>query len=142
MSRFELRVLRWSWGLRVDVGLAAHLSADIPPDGIPVGPRLWLVIAPSAEVSTEDVQHLVQGLRRVAPRFKTSLAADGADLVFLLDHLWYPETDFQSGALELAVAGWAASELDLEQEPAAVSFDRAANRYVIAHNEDIWGTGS
>jgi hypothetical protein len=63
---------------------------------------------------------------------------DGGELVFVLHRLWYPLTDFQEGAIELAVAGWAVEELKIAEDPATVEYDRAANRYVINFDEDMW----
>jgi hypothetical protein len=66
------------------------------------------------------------------------LAAEAGELVFVLDHLWFPLTDSQDNGVELAVVGWAAEALGIIDEPATVSFDRQENRYVIEFNEDIW----
>lgn len=138
MSRYELRVLLWSWGLMVDLGLAAHVSRAAPQLAIPVAPRVWLVVVKSKGVGDPELTHLLNGLRRVAPRVAADLAANSEHLVFVLDHLWFPFTDSQDDALELAVVGWAVEELGIETEPAEVSFDRSANCYKIKYNEEIW----
>lgn len=122
----------------VDLALSTRATDGKPVGGIFVSSKVWLVIAPSADVWQGDLPHLIRGLRRVAPRFMAALADDGRDLVFVLDHFWYPLTDSQDDAIELAVAGWAAAELDISDEPATVSFDHSANRYAIEHNEAIW----
>lgn len=142
MSRYELRMLLSSWGLLVDLGLSVHLAGAKPSGGIDVAPRVWLVVDPSADVWEGDLPHLLTGLRRVAPKFRAGFSAQDRELVFVLDHLWYPLTDSQDGAIELAVAGWAVEELDLPDEPAAVTFDRAENRYVIEFDEQMWKTES
>lgn len=138
MSRYELRILLSSWGLIVDLALSVRVTDATPSGGISVAPRVWLVIAPSANAWEGDLPHLLTGLRRVAPRFRAGLPVNGGELVFVLDHLWYPLTDSQHDAIELAVAGWAAEELHLPDEPATVSFDRTTNRYVIEFNQDMW----
>ncbi len=142
MSRYALRILLWSWGLRVDLGLSVHLVGRSPSGAIPVAPRVWLVVTPAAQASQDDISDLIRGLRRVIAGFRAAYKNDADDLVFELEHLWYPLTDFQQDAIELAVAGWAAEELNLAGEPAEVSFDRAANKYVIDFNEELWKTGS
>lgn len=138
MSRYELRVLLWSWGLMVDIGLDARAMAGHPSDGVPVSPGAWLAVQPSVTLWEGDLPPLLTGLRRVAPRFCSALREEEGDIVFVLDHLWYPLTDSQDDALELAVAAWAAEFLGMDEEPAQVSFDRATNRYLIQFNEQLW----
>jgi hypothetical protein len=123
----------------VDLGLSAHVADGKPPGGISVAPRAWLVIGPSANVWQVDLPHLLTGLRRIVPRLREVFGGAGGEFVFVLEHLWYPLTDSQSDAIELAVAGWAVEEMGIPDEPATVSFDRFANRYVIEFNEDMWG---
>lgn len=141
MSRYDLRVLQWSWGLRVDLGLSYRTAASVPSAAHLVGSRAWLVIDAVVDVRPGDVQQLLTGLRRVAPRFRTGSASDGDELIFVVDHLWYPLTDFQEDAIELAVAGWAAEVLAIQGDVAAVSFDRPSNRYVIEFDEGMWQAG-
>lgn len=138
MSRYELTVLLASWGLRVDLELSVRVSGEIPHDGISVSPNVWLVIPDRATVWKSDVPHVLRGLRRVAGRVQAELGAEETVIVFELEHLWYPLTDSQDDAIELAVAGWAAEELRIQDEPATVAFDREANRYLIEFNRDAW----
>lgn len=142
MSRYELRLLLWSWGLIVDIGLTARSSVKEPLGGIPIRQGAWLKIDPSLDFWDGDLPPLIKGLRRVAPRFSSVLSAGGDSVVFVLDHLWYPSTDYQEDAMELAVAGWAVESLGLPDEPAKVLFDRAKNRYLIEFNESVWDPGN
>jgi hypothetical protein len=121
----------------VDLEMSVHVADVKPPRAIPVAPQVWLVVA-VASGWEDDLPPLLKGLRRVMPRFRTSAMVDGGELVFVLHRLWYPLTDFQEGAIELAVAGWAVEELKIAEDPATVEYDRAANRYVINFDEDMW----
>ncbi|MCO7240640.1 hypothetical protein [Aeromicrobium sp. CnD17-E] len=137
MSRYELRLLQWSWGLMVDLEMSVHVADAKPAHAIPVAPHVWLVVN-VASGWEGDLPQLLEGLRRVVPRFRAAVAADGGELVFVLHHLWYPLTDVQEGAIELAVAGWAVEELEPAEDPATVEYDRAAHRYVINFDEGMW----
>ena len=138
MSRYELRVLLSSWGLVVDLGLRASVAPVEPGFSIPVAPRVWLIVQPSARAGELEMPYLLSGLRRIAPRMSVELCVGEKHLVFVLDHLWFPPTDYQDDALELAVVGWAADELGIDVEPAEVLFDRSDNRYKIRYNEEVW----
>ena len=138
MSRYELRILQGSWGLWVNLDLSVH-DADLSPVGaVQVAPRTWLLT--TGWVHELDLQDVIDGVQRVAPRFHERLEP-GRELVFVLEGLEYPPTDWQEGATELAVLGWAAEKLELPDDPATVSFDRAANRYVIELDETLWDRG-
>jgi hypothetical protein len=138
VSRYELRVLLWSWGLLVDLDLSVHTADTEPSGGIRVAWKVWLVVASAGNVWDDEMPRLVSGLRRVSQRVRAAKADPDQELVFVLNHLWYPSTDFQEDALELAVAGWAVQELGVLGDPAAISFDRANNRYVIEFDKELW----
>ena len=138
MSRYELRVLLASWGLVVDVEMTVHVADIEPPGAVAVRQGVWLVVAPSADVWEIEMIHLVRGVHRVAPRFAASLTQGREILVFVVNHLWFPLTDSQDDAIELAVAGWAAEELGILSPPASVSFNRTENRYDISFDETLW----
>lgn len=140
MSRYELRILLSSWGLMVDLDLSVRVADREPQDAISVAPSVWLRTS-SAEVWSGDLRQVVAGLRRVAPIFQARLTPGGGELVFTLNHLWYPLTEFQEGAIEIAVAGWAVEKLDISVEPAIVTFDKPANRYIVKFDESLWLSG-
>ena len=122
----------------VDLGLEARAVATAPPLGVPIAARVWLIVDESVQVGDIEMPHLISGLRRIAERMSAALCACDEDLVFVLDHLWFPLTDYQDDALELAVVGWAADRLRVEIEPAEITFDRCRNTYEIQYNEEIW----
>lgn len=138
MSLYQLRVLLGSWGLMVDLGLEARVDSAKPQAAIPIAPRVWLEVASSVQVGDLEMPHLLSGLRRIYRRIAVERSVGGEHLVFVLNHLWFPLTDCQDDAVELAVVGWAAEELGFDAEPASVSFDRASNRYLIQYNEASW----
>jgi len=138
MSRFEFRVLLWSWGLMVDVDLSLQATEAKPRHALGVAEGVWLVVSEGVIVWDAAEEYLMRGLRRVAPRLRASLAADCGELVFRLDHLWVQPTDFQDDAVEAAVVGWASEQLGILDEPMTISFDRPGNRYIIEYNEEMW----
>jgi hypothetical protein len=139
MSRFELRILLHSWGLLVDVDLTVHVADEKPSNGMSITEGTYLVVAPSAEMWEGDLPEVLNGLRRVEQTFRTALSLNGRALVFVLGHLWYPLTDSQCGAVELAVTCWAAERLEISEAPAKISFDDHMNSYRIEFDDEIWG---
>ncbi|MBA4608958.1 hypothetical protein H1W00_10770 [Aeromicrobium sp. Marseille-Q0843] len=125
----------------VDLDLSVHPADRKPTVGIPVATSAWLVISESVNLTASELPHVLSALRRVAPRLQERYAADSGELIFTLDHLWYPLTDSQDDAIELAVAGWAVEQLGIDADPARVTFDRAANAYVITFDKDMWKSG-
>lgn len=138
MSRFELRVVLWSWGLAIDLGLSAERTSHRPKVGLEVAENIWLATAPGVVIWESALEYLARGICRVASRMDQHVSGPGSVLVFTVDYLWADAVNSQDDAIEAAVVGWAAEQLGLSEEPVSISFDYAKNCYVMDYNDEVW----
>jgi hypothetical protein len=134
---FELRILQWSWGLHIDLRAQASIEVEQPTDCVKVAPRTWIQMqAPTVGddgrtrgVSEIDKPQIIAGLAMRAAEIE-ALRPDGQIVVRVID-LEYPLTDYQPEGVVLAMLGWIGEEFGLDDPPVTVTFDQAANQYVV-----------
>lgn len=128
MRTFELRVLKGSWGIAIDLVAHAQRLASPPADALPAGDRTWLDVSDVA-LGRQDVEQLVLGLSRVSAMIAEH--EPRTHVVIRIDDVRYTPTDYQPEGMAAAIIGWATEEFELPQPDLEVRFDRDENRYVF-----------
>ena len=125
---FELRILKASWGIAIDLTAEAQWRFGAPEGLMKAGDRVWLD-ASAVQLGPADIEQLRLGLSRVSPQ----VAAKDPErqiIVRIID-VSYTPTDYQAEGMAAAMVGWASEEFDLPRPELAVQFDKMANRYVF-----------
>jgi hypothetical protein len=127
---FPFRVIKWSWGIAIDILARALPGGPILPEDIPVGTRTWIRILPP--LSQEARDSLVAGLGRVSPLIEQ--AVPEGPIVIEIERVDYVPTDYQPEGVEAAIIGWATEEFTLPDPSVDITFDRASNRYIFEYH--------
>ena len=123
---FPLRIIRYSWGIAIDITARWSSVTDGTSDLIQVSPHLWLDIR-TTELPAEDVTYLLSGLQRVGDDALSH--APAKDVVIEIGKVVYRPTDYQPEGMSAAIIGWAAEEFGFDPPEIQITFDRRANRY-------------
>jgi hypothetical protein len=126
---FPLRILKWSWGIAIDLRARAVLAAQPRAGALRVGDRLQLDVS-QVQLPDQDIEQLIRGLRIMAE--KIMAAQPHGYVVVEVDKVKYTPTDYQPEGVAAAMIGWAAEEFELTPPDMDVYFDKTKNRYVFS----------
>jgi len=121
---FELRILKASWGIAIDLVARVTVMGTPPAGGLPAASRTWLVV--TAKLPAVDITHLLSGLRSVAPSIER--VEQTGQIVVEVVKVDYVPTDYQPEAMAAAIIGWAGEVFGLD-EAVDVSYDPVARKY-------------
>jgi hypothetical protein len=125
---FELRLLKSTWGIAIDLRAQAQFLLQAPSGLIMAGERTWLDVS-KFTLPDQDIMQLAAGLALASPTIQLQHAS-GHVVVEVL-HVDYTPTDYQSEGMAAAMLGWAAEEFDLDLPQVEVDFDKEANQYTF-----------
>jgi hypothetical protein len=127
---FPFRIIKWSWGIAIDVLARALPGGPVLDQDIPVGSHIWVRILPP--LSQEARDSLVAGLTRVSPLIEE--AVPEGPIVIEIERVDQVPIDYQPGGVEAAIIGWATEEFVLPDPSVDITFDRASNRYIFEYH--------
>ena len=128
-STYTYRVLKSSWGVRVDLRAAARTGTP-PPGAVCVADGLLVLDATRGAVLTpEQLSMLGRGLGLVATEIVGAVPQPPVTVVVL--EVEHNQIDYQDEGVAAAVLGWAIREYGLAPREIPVSYHSSVRRYVF-----------
>ncbi|WP_437735372.1 hypothetical protein [Sorangium sp. So ce1335] len=128
-STFSYRVIKSSWGIRIDLTADVARLEGVADSAIEIAPGLWFVNE-DAHLDRDEEEFLKRGVQLVAADILSSSAFTAPSLV-RVTRVWFVPTDYQPEGLTCAMAAWAAERFGFSIPKIDVRFSRQENRCIF-----------